>query len=483
MKKIFLLTAAVAGIASLSSCTKEQNQSEGEKVTITVSFPEVVDSKVAMEEGQQALDLKWENDDKLTIVGNTTGEFTVASISEDGKTATFTGNAVEGDKFDVILSDRGVDYLSRDLVYEYKQSSNGATDHMMYEAVLKGVDSYQDVAFTEAWATAHGGTFAESGCLKLHIQLPEGCTSAQKVWLVAPYDMFHSTHAEDSPMVYMRSLTFAAVQIPDNGILEVYGMTSMAGDVIPANTRMMVIINGDTKYVKEFTIGNQMEITPGKRNVITLNSANWETYNATDLSHAFGTTTLGAKGLKANWSFPYVNISDPNHTPDESIDQQFRGGAGQTWLYPLDKTKDYIKDSSFDWSQDSEYPMVGIINMGASYIVNALHFNETWYSSKSVANGKVEFWLSNDESNDSQLGTHLTQKLTKGSTSSDVEGDWNIWKAKKWVKFNEASNPKGYVYFKDKFAPFKAKYIMIVLHSNTGVIGASELNAQVYGNK
>ena len=115
MKKVFLFAALAAGVMSISSCNKEQNaQPEDGKVTITVSFPEVVDSKVAMEEGQQALDLKWENDDKLTIVGNTTTEeFTVASISEDGKTATFTGNAVEGNNFDVILSDRGVDYLTR----------------------------------------------------------------------------------------------------------------------------------------------------------------------------------------------------------------------------------------------------------------------------------------------------------------------------------------------------------------------------------
>ena len=73
MKKVFLFAALVAGVMSIASCNKEQNpQTEGEKVTITVSFPEVVESKVAMEEGQQALDLKWENDDKITVVGNTT---------------------------------------------------------------------------------------------------------------------------------------------------------------------------------------------------------------------------------------------------------------------------------------------------------------------------------------------------------------------------------------------------------------------------
>ena len=68
MKKVFLFAALVAGVMSIASCNKEQNpQTEGEKVTITVSFPEVVESKVAMEEGQQSLDLKWENDDKITV--------------------------------------------------------------------------------------------------------------------------------------------------------------------------------------------------------------------------------------------------------------------------------------------------------------------------------------------------------------------------------------------------------------------------------
>ena len=81
MKKVFLFAALVAGVMSIASCNKEQNpQTEGEKVTITVSFPEVVDSKVAMEEGQQALNLKWENDDKLTVVGNTTEVFITVPI-------------------------------------------------------------------------------------------------------------------------------------------------------------------------------------------------------------------------------------------------------------------------------------------------------------------------------------------------------------------------------------------------------------------
>ena len=118
MKKVFLFAALVAGVMSIASCNKEQNaQPEGEKVTITVSFPEVVDSKVAMEEGQQALDLKWTSEDKIFVIGETTEEFTIGDISTDGKTATFTGNVVAGEKFDVIISDKA-NYSIRNVIYD-----------------------------------------------------------------------------------------------------------------------------------------------------------------------------------------------------------------------------------------------------------------------------------------------------------------------------------------------------------------------------
>ena len=499
MKKVFLFAALVAGVMSIASCNKEQNpQTEGEKVTITVSFPEVVDSKVAMEEGQQALDLKWENDDKITVVsGNTAEAFTVASISEDGKTATFTGNAVAGEKFDVILSDLGVNYLKRDLIYAYKQDVNGSlgAENAIYEAVLKDVDVYENVEFTKEWAERHGGTFAESGCIMFNIQIPEGCTDVSHLKLIAPDRIFSSTHAEDSQKLYSRNLSFTTAQTPSDGILKLYCQSSMVTDVIPAGTQLAVILEGknedsSVKYLKEFTIAEQTDITPGKRNIFTLNSAGWTIYNSVSLAHDFE-TTLGSKGLKANWCFPYVNIADAKCTPDQSINQHFSGADGETWLYPYGD-RSYIEDSTFDgWVSDKKVPMVGIINMGNSYYVNGIYLERGWYNfvgkkGANPNNANVEIWLSNDESNDTAFGTHLTQNITAASSNSDIEGDWAKWKSKRWVKFNTLTgNPQKSTVYGLGNGPLKAKYIMIVVKSDdaTPLLGYSEINAEIYYNK
>lgn len=454
MKKVFLFAALVAGVMSIASCNKEQNpQTEDGKVTITVSFPEVVESKVAMEEGQQALDLKWENDDKITVVGNTTEEFKVASISDDGKTATFTGNAVEGDMFDVILSDRGVDYLTRTITGDYAQSANGKADGLTYDAVLKGVNTYENVAFSAEWAEEHGGTFAETGCLMFNIQVPEGCTEVAAVKLLASDRLFNSTNKEDNEKAFCRATSVKWTLNPAEP-LKVYFMTSMFADVFSPASQISVLLEGKTyTFIKDVTFTKETRILPGKRNVITLNGSGWTKHK---IEYA------GGVGLRQTWCAPYTNFCDLQKGPGHILD-----GTASDWTIAT-TDKPYILDDTFDgwikiYNSNIRFrtPLVAIVNLKKSEYLQhmAIQIGDTKKTTR------VEVYLSNDESNDNELGDHLNQNLLTNLDDAMVEGDWSKWEAKKWIKYLDQNMSK--TWYDIYNGHFKAKYIKIVIHSDT----------------
>ena len=194
MKKYQIMSAlAVAAMAVFVSCENDDaiKYHEEEQVTITASFPESISSKVAFEEAESGLDLKWQESDYLTIVGETTQKYAVESISEDRKTATFRGTAVKGNSFKVILSDRGVNYPTRAFSGQFNPNN------LRYDAVLEGVQDYTKVSFTPEWAEANNATFSQTGVLMLHLQLPEGCTGVNYIKFVAPTNVFSSTNESD----------------------------------------------------------------------------------------------------------------------------------------------------------------------------------------------------------------------------------------------------------------------------------------------
>ena len=138
MKRNLIYAALAAfGVMFLGSCAQEldevtPNTDADGLVTITATFPEDVESKVAFSESSEGLDLTWDKDDSLTIVGKTTEKYTIDTF--DGKVATFKGNPVEGTSFDVILS-RFDDYASRTYTGQ-TQTTVASKDHLLYDAVL-----------------------------------------------------------------------------------------------------------------------------------------------------------------------------------------------------------------------------------------------------------------------------------------------------------------------------------------------------------
>ena len=496
MKKSNIAFAAFTAMTMFAaSCVKDTEPAPevtpSDKSVITAFFPEFIETKVDLEETSTGMDLRWEEEDFLTIVGTTTEKFTIESISEDGKTATFTGNPVEGDNFKVILSEKGVDYLTRSFSSEEKPD-NGAdmSDKLKYDAVLENVKDYTNVSFTQEWADANGATLSQTGCLLLYLQLPAGCADVNYAKIFAPGLYFSMTNEPNCEKSHHRDIHFNKTQNPADGKVKAYCTTSMNEDVIPAGTtiHLQIETSGDA-FFKDYTFQSDYKIMPGMRNIIQLNSSNWmqspkSAWASTDDKYNV-------------WKAPYTNICTKSHGPAWLLDKWSWGREGNPevnslWQYPW-KTNNYILDSSFqDWVYNPnnevlyQAPMVGIINLGT---VNYVHAVELIKRSIEVTNAKYttdgEIWFSVDESNDAQLGDHLTQSLMNNLTSDMINGDWTKWRAKKWYKVGDFTFAESDQTTRIYPGGAKAKYMMIVLHEGTTnngmpVLCLTDMNLRIF---
>lgn len=503
MKKTYIVFAALAAIALFAtSCVKDieptPEVTPSDKSVITAAFPEFIETKVDLEETSTGMDLKWEKDDFLTIVGTTTQKFTIASISEDGKTATFTGTPVEGESFKVILSEKGEDYLSRSFRAEERpDNKEDMSDELKYDAVLENVKDYTNVSFTQEWADANGATLSQTGCLLLYLQLPAGCADVNYAKIFAPGLYFSTTNQPNCEKTHHRDVRFNGTQNPTDGKLKAYCTTSMNEDVIPAGTTIHLQL--ETKgnaYFKDYTFQNDFNIMPGKRNIIQLNSANWMT--------SPGSSWANDDKLN-NWNAPYVNICANAYGPAWMIDRWTWGTKKENedgtvtytqennslWQYPWNNN--YILDSSFnDWVYNKDNqplyqaPMVAIFNLKKVNYVHTIELVKRYVgnrNAKMTTNGEV--WFSIDESNDDELGSHLTQNLKNGLTNNLIDGDWTKWRSKKWYKVGDFTFAESDQTTRIYPGGAKAKYMMIVLHEGTTnngmpVLCLTDMNLKIF---
>lgn len=278
-RNIFMAAFAAFGALFLNSCNQELDDmtpvvDESGMVTITAAFPELVESKVDFaEQGDgSGLDLTWEEEDYLTVVsGSVSEKYAIASIN--GKVATFTGAPVEGETFDVILSRSG-DYAARTYA-DQTQATVASTDHLLYDAVLKGVNTYENVSFTAEWAAEHDGTFAQNGCLMLNFKMPEDAGYLKTVTLTAPEAVFYTTNAADGEKTKTLTLSLADADMASDNVVEAYIMTSMQEASVAAETELtLTVVSNLGTWSKKFTPG-AFTLKAGMRNVITLNDENW----------------------------------------------------------------------------------------------------------------------------------------------------------------------------------------------------------------
>ena len=276
MKKFITLSILAAGMVALGgSCTTELEDTQVipsvNKVTITASFPEV--TKITMSEGTEALELAWEESDYLTIVsGEQSEKYELVSI--EGKVATFAGEPLEGESFDIILSKYDDNYMTRS--YEgQNQSSVNSLDHLEYDAVLKGVSTYNAVSFTSEWAEANDGNLYQNGCLCLHFQMPHNAGQIKSITLSTEEDIFYATNSAEGKKMNALTLELENADMQEGNIIKAYIMTSMQEAVIPAETELtLTVVSTKGTWAKSFTPG-ESKLQAGMRNVIKLNKNNW----------------------------------------------------------------------------------------------------------------------------------------------------------------------------------------------------------------
>ena len=282
MKKINIVIAALAVMMAGVSCNKEQNVPEnpvgpeGKTVTINASIPEEL-TKVALGYTGSALALTWQEGDQIIVSDHSNPgnkqTFTLTS-GEGTKNAKFTGTAVSASSFDIQLISN---MPSAAGMLSQTQAADGSTAHLGYSATLSGVSSYEDVTFTQAWATSKGGTFTQSGALHVSVTLPNGVAAkVNKVTMKADQNIFGAAGGtmvvnitnpgdagSDNTFDVFATIPTTGVLLPkDLGILFKFGTTDANHDV----------------YTRYYQTPSALTLAPGQLNLISLTGTNSDKY-------------------------------------------------------------------------------------------------------------------------------------------------------------------------------------------------------------
>lgn len=180
MKKNFrIILAALALVGAAAACQKNgtpETKPAGRTVTIRVEAPTNL-TKISLEQDASDPDgnvnISWQENDHILVGGN---DFTIvnSSISADGHFAEFTGTAPSSSTFDIVYEGQaGISDFANQT-----QAADGDYTHLRYGAKLTGVNSYEALSFSQAYATAHGGSFEQSSVIRLRAQLPADVASA-----------------------------------------------------------------------------------------------------------------------------------------------------------------------------------------------------------------------------------------------------------------------------------------------------------------
>ena len=159
-------------VSSDNTSTKTEIKT-GDDIEISVTLPdvEVIETRATLAENSEGgFTPSWSEGDQILVGGEV---FTM--VSAQGKTAKFSGKMPDGKTFDVIYPVGAT--ASEPLV----QRANKDFSHLKYSVSLKGVDYINDIHFGYGWAAEHGGTFSQSGYLKLVLNLPAGTKPIKEI--------------------------------------------------------------------------------------------------------------------------------------------------------------------------------------------------------------------------------------------------------------------------------------------------------------
>ena len=245
MKKHYLILAALLLAAAckqeilpVETAGPAETRAEGASALLTVTLPgiEGVETRVALsDDGKNGFKLEWKDGDVLTVGGK---QLTLSG--KVGAAGSFSGEWTAGKAVDIVYGKVG------DAPAAQTQKASGTFDHIVYGAELKGVKIGTDgkASFAHDWATAHGGTFRQSGILRLELRFPETLSVVKSVKVSGEGLSETTLTVTDGALV--------------NGAFVAYVQTDAACTFKAGDTMTLTVIDGaDEEYVNTFEPGPQ----------------------------------------------------------------------------------------------------------------------------------------------------------------------------------------------------------------------------------
>jgi hypothetical protein len=134
-------------------------------------------------ESGTGLDWNWEEGDKISIIsGDVSADYSIRPGFE-AKTASFIGRQVSGGTYSIAypVIETAADFDKVSLLDQQQKGIGDDKSHLKYYALLKDVDAYDSFSFSADWAATHGGTFRQSGILRLELSFPATVTGIKSV--------------------------------------------------------------------------------------------------------------------------------------------------------------------------------------------------------------------------------------------------------------------------------------------------------------
>lgn len=167
-KPVFMLLAILMASCSAKTVSDETRPEQpvdpapGDPVEISVTLPELVSVNAKAGFVNETPDPEWKDGDRIKV-----GNEVFTLIRSTGKKGVFSGKIPEGEIFDILYP---ADVAAASV--SFTQKCSGDYSHIPYSASLYGVDTYKDIVFAYDWAGAHGGTFSQTGILRLNLNFP-----------------------------------------------------------------------------------------------------------------------------------------------------------------------------------------------------------------------------------------------------------------------------------------------------------------------
>ena len=306
----------VTVIAFSAACSKDMDmpapQNQEELVTMTVSIQNEL-TKVSLtqdEDADGAVKLAWQGTDNIRVIDHDDAADNKLFEIQEGYTdhhASFDGSPVVASSYDIIYPGKyeSVEAAQAVQFAVQNQTGNASTAQLEYMAFLSNVDSYLGgIEFSEEWATAHGGTFKQTGILRFRVQLPEGFTgNVASVTVNAPSPIFYKSNAlVDSEKVSSLKLNFSGEgAVPASGVVTGYLMLPWEDVTMAANTQLSIIVEtaAHSFYTKTFTpsASEAKTFKTGRVNALKINK---NSFGAASDVFAGGSGTAADPWLIAN---------------------------------------------------------------------------------------------------------------------------------------------------------------------------------------